>query len=77
MLPAVTIDPEAIYHEGNLALALDIAPATLARARRDGRLRYSRQGRRVLLLGQWVIDWLKTEASGISRRECEEATVDA
>lgn len=57
------IDPAAVYDDGALHLILDIPTATLIRARRDGRLRYTRQGRRALYLGQWILDWLATDAA--------------
>jgi hypothetical protein len=66
MPDCLPVDPNAVYTEGAISLALDIPLATLARARRYGRLRYTRQGRRVLVLGQWLLDWLKDDAS---RRE--------
>jgi hypothetical protein len=62
MVGPVCIDPRAVYDDGVLLLTLDIPSATLARARRDGRLRYARQGRRILYLGQWVLDWLTADA---------------
>jgi hypothetical protein len=58
MLSALPIDPDTVYTEGSVSLALDLPLATLARARREGRLRYSRQGQRILILGQWLLDWL-------------------
>ena len=65
-MSTLPIHPDTIYTEGVVATTLDIPLATLARARRSGRLRYTRQGRRVLLLGQWLLDWLKDD---VSRRE--------
>ncbi len=62
MADPITIDPESYYHAGDIALALDVPQATLDRARRSGRLRYTRQGRRVLLRGQWILDWLAAGA---------------
>jgi hypothetical protein len=52
------IHPERVYDTAALVLALDIPSATLARARREGRLRYSRRGQRVYYLGSWVLSWL-------------------
>jgi hypothetical protein len=63
MVGPVLIDPGAVYDDGAVVLALDIPSATLARARRDGRLRYTRQGRRVLYLGQWILNWLASDAA--------------
>jgi hypothetical protein len=58
------IDPDRVYTEGAVALALDLPLATLARARREGRLRFSRQGRRVLYLGKWLLTWLEDDCKG-------------
>jgi hypothetical protein len=59
------IDPAAWYDDGALYAALEISFQAIARARRDGRLRYTREGRRTLYLGQWVLDWL----AGANERE--------
>jgi hypothetical protein len=58
----IRIDPDGIYDDALLRGALDVSDVTLARARSDGRLRYSRQGKRILYLGCWVLDWLKADA---------------
>jgi hypothetical protein len=58
MVQPIRIDPAAIYDDAALVLTLDLSSATLARARRNGRLRFTRQGRRTLYLGQWLLDWL-------------------
>jgi hypothetical protein len=55
------IEPQHVYDTGALVLALDIPSATLARARREGRLRYSRRGKRTYYLGSWVLAWLCDE----------------
>jgi hypothetical protein len=55
----VSIDPQAVYDDGALYCALGLSTAALARARRSGYLRYTRQGNRVLYLGEWVIEWLR------------------
>lgn len=59
MASSFCIEPDRIYDEGSIALAMDLPLATLARARREGRLRFARKGRRVFFFGQWVIDWIK------------------
>lgn len=56
--PPIIIEPNAIYREGDLALALDMRRSALCRARREGRLRFRREGQAVLILGQWVLDWM-------------------
>ena len=56
------IDSEAIYHDGDVRLLLGLTAASTARARREGRLRYTRQGHSILYRGQWLIDWLERDA---------------
>jgi hypothetical protein len=62
MTGGVQIDPTALYDDGALYCALGLSSAVLARARRSGRLRHTRQGRRVLYLGEWVLSWLRAAA---------------
>jgi hypothetical protein len=62
MVSPVHIDPAAVYDDGAIVLALNIPSSTLARARREGRLRYTRQARRPLYIGQWVLDWLASDS---------------
>jgi hypothetical protein len=54
----IRFDPDAFYHDGQLRLLLGITTATLIAARREGRLLFTRKGKRLLYRGQWVIDWL-------------------
>jgi hypothetical protein len=61
----IRIEPDGVYDDALLYGALEVSAATLARARRTGKLRYSQQGRRILYLGRWVLDWL--QADGASR----------
>jgi hypothetical protein len=63
MANTLPIHPDTVYTEGAVALALDLPTGTLRRARREGRLRYTRQGRRVLILGRWLLDWLDADAA--------------
>jgi hypothetical protein len=67
MLEPITINPDGLYDDGAVVLALDIPSATLARARRTGRLRHTRQGRRVLYRGQWLLDWLEATATTVRK----------
>jgi hypothetical protein len=68
MIEPVLILPEGIYDDGALQQTLGLTAATLANARRIGSLRYSRQGKRVLYRGAWVLSWLETQiAPGDSR----------
>ena len=58
MATKLQIDADTVYDEEEISLSLDIPTATLCRERRTGRLRYTRKGRRVLILGRWLLDWL-------------------
>lgn len=58
MASSLLIERTAIYDDGAIALALDIRLSTLARARREGKLRYTRKGNRVLYLGAWILEWM-------------------
>ena len=58
-----TIHPNAVYTDGEIRLALSLTSATLARARRERKLRFTRQGRQFLYRGQWLLDWLESEAA--------------
>jgi hypothetical protein len=57
------IYPTGVYDDAMLYQTLELSKATLARARRDGQLRYTRKGNRTLYLGEWVLDWLR-QSSG-------------
>jgi hypothetical protein len=56
-----TIQPTGIYSTGDLCAMLDVSPDSLAAARRAGELRWTRKGRRVIYLGEWVLTWLRQE----------------
>ncbi len=58
------IDPDGIYHDGEARLLLGLTDATMRRARREGHLRFSRQGTRTIYRGQWLIDWLEGTSKG-------------
>lgn len=62
MQNTVVLEPDGFYDDGSLYLALGLTPATLARARRSGQLRFTRKGKRTLYLGQWVLDWIKADS---------------
>lgn len=61
LIPA-HIHPDAFYQDGQARLLLGLTGTTLARARRDGRLRFTRQGNRVLYRGAWLLAWLESDA---------------
>lgn len=60
---SIRIDPEAIFDDAAVYALLDVSAATLNRARRLNKLRYTRQGRRILYLGRWLLDWLEADAT--------------
>ena len=70
MANTLCLDPNTIYDEGAVSLALDIPLSTLDRARREGRLRFVRKGRRIFFRGQWLLDWF----DGKERQEAAHAT---
>jgi hypothetical protein len=61
MANTLVLDPNAIYDEGAISLALDISLSTLDRARRLGQLRYARKGHRIFFRGQWLLDWFDAD----------------
>jgi hypothetical protein len=61
MTDGVALNPDAIYDDGALYVSFGLSAAALARARREGKLRYSRQGKRILYLGRWLIAWLEAD----------------
>jgi hypothetical protein len=58
----IRLEPEAFYDDPALRVLLGLPTATLARARRDGELRYVRRGRRTYYRGDWVLEWLAPPA---------------
>ncbi len=66
MIEPVSIAPEALYDDGSLRQSLGLTDATLANARRAGTLRYTRQGKRTLYLGKWILAWLEAAAAPVS-----------
>lgn len=55
---AIRIEPDGLYDDETLRLMLGVTSATLARARRQGLLRYSRRGRRIFYFGRWILEWM-------------------
>ena len=62
MVRSAVIEPRAYYDDGLIYQSLQISPSTLAKARKCGALRFTRKGQRTLYLGQWLLDWLNTDA---------------
>jgi hypothetical protein len=69
MIEPVRIDPESLLDDGSLRQVLGLTPSTLAAARRRGSLRYTRQGKRILYKGAWVLAWLEAEPNANRPRE--------
>ena len=63
MIEPVLIQPDALYDDGALHQAIGLTAATLAAARRAGSLRYTRQGKRTLYKGTWILAWLEAAAT--------------
>jgi excisionase family DNA binding protein len=59
VVPAIQINPDAIYTEGTIALTLGVTLATLSKARSRGELQYVRRGRRVFIRGRDLLAWLE------------------
>lgn len=70
MANTLPLDPNTIYDEGAVSLALDIPLSTLDRARREGRLRFTRKGRRIFFRGQWLIDWFEADRDHREVKPC-------
>lgn len=59
-LSPITIQPNAVYEDGDIRLALGLTSTAMAKARRTGVLRFARQGNRTLYRGEWLLAWLDT-----------------
>lgn len=51
---------EAIYDDTRARHVLGLAKTTLAQAREDGSLRYRRSGNRIVYLGEWLLEWMRS-----------------
>ncbi len=69
MIDGFPIDPKAVYDDSALSVALGVSPESLARARQTGELRHTRKGRRILYLGQWILEWIERGAIERSRSD--------
>ena len=67
MIEPVVIEELAVYDNIGLEHALGVSGANLKRARTAGTLRHTIQGKRILYLGRWILDWL--EAESLPKRE--------
>jgi len=62
MIEGFPIEATAVYDDSALSIALGVSAESLTRARKAGDLRFTRQGRRILYLGKWILDWLEAGA---------------
>ncbi|WP_152051313.1 hypothetical protein [Tautonia marina] len=62
MIEPVKIEPEALYDDAALRQTLGLTCSALSAGRRSGALRYTRQGKRTLYKGAWILAWLESEA---------------
>lgn len=68
---AARIDADGVYADGDVRLLFGLTSATLSRARRDGTLRYSRQGNCLLYRGAWLLEWLERDADRRAEQQAE------
>jgi hypothetical protein len=71
MTAPVLIEAQGLYDDRALRQTLGLTDATLAKARRSGALRFSRQGKRTLYRGAWVLAWLDAASEPTTERHCE------
>jgi hypothetical protein len=77
MVEPVLIAPEALYDDSALHQSLGLSPASVAAGRRAGMLRYTRQGKRTLYLGKWILAWLESApCPELSKAANSEGAVD-
>jgi hypothetical protein len=68
--PLIVIEPLGVYAEGAISIALDIPLATIAQARREGKLSVARVGRQRLITGTSILAWLNSSAQ-VAEKEAE------
>ena len=61
MLEEIHLRSDSVFDDGAVVQRLGVPACTLARARRDGRLRFAKRGNRIFYLGAWLLDWLKDD----------------
>jgi hypothetical protein len=57
--PLLLVDPNGVYEEGSIAIALGITLSSLLTARRVGELKFVRRGRRVFITGRNLLAWME------------------
>ena len=63
MVEAYPVNPTSIYDDSTIQQSLGISAESLKRARKMRKLRFAKNGHRILYLGRWLIDWLESEAT--------------
>ena len=58
MTKPIEIRPDLYYDDVTARQILGLPANTMARARRDGALRFSRRGRKIIYRGEWLLLWL-------------------
>lgn len=61
------IEPDAIYDDNAIRSTLGLSGGAIDRARREGRLRHTRAGGRILYLGRWILDWLTADGTTVAK----------
>jgi hypothetical protein len=62
------ISPDAVYTLETARAALDLAENTLPRECRLGRLRCAKRAGKILILGSWILEWIRSGETTRSRR---------
>jgi hypothetical protein len=68
---APVIHPRQVFDLPTAARTLGLKPSTLPREIRLGRLRYCKRGGKVLILGAWLLDWLRKAGTVRIQRRAE------
>ncbi len=63
-----SIDPDTVYTDGAIVLALGVTHSALATARRSGELRYAKSGRKIVYRGRWLLNWLEQQSKATAPR---------
>jgi len=59
MPPARVIDPNGVFLAGEFRELFGLRASTLRREVKSGRLRVARRGGKYLILGSWILDWVR------------------
>jgi hypothetical protein len=54
------IDPYAVYFTDTLQKVFRLRKSTIRREWKEGRLRLAKRAGRYFVLGEWVLEWLRT-----------------